>query len=223
MRLYELADELDVTVRELIDTLNAEYGMDLSSPKDGVNEDIAAKVRAEYLDQPLEEVQGDDEAAGSAGKIDEAFEHVKDFRGFSVLRTLGPDELELLLDHSTRVSLEEDEVLFEEGSSSSDSFYVVLEGQIGILRGNGDEKRSVNTMDREEIFGEFGLFTGEPRLAGARANRSSEVLEVPREALEALKRESPNRLSRLYQEIMDVMVRRVDALAQKSEKAQYWL
>lgn len=223
MRLYELADELDVTVRELINTLNDEYGMDLSGPKDGVNEEIAAEVRAAYLDKPLEEVRGDTSGEGSSGKIDEDFEHIKDFRGFSVLKTLGPDELDLLLEHSSRLSLEKGEVLFEEGDDGSEAFFVVLEGEIDILQDNGDEQESVNTMDREAIFGEFGLFTGEARLAGARANKNSEVLRVTREALEALKRESPDRLSGLYQEILDVMVRRVDALAQKSEKAQFWL
>jgi len=219
MRLYELADSLDVTVRELMEHLNEEYGMDLSGPKDGVNDEVAAQVRAHFGGEPVEGADDD----GGPGKIDEAFEHVKDFRGFSVLRTLGPDDLEILLEDCNRISLEEGEVLFEQGEEAAESLYIVLEGEIGIVKGDGDDVQSVNTMDRESFFGEFGLFTDEPRLAGARANQPTEVLEITRGALETLKQKSPDRLSGLYQEIMDVMVRRFDTFAQKAEKAQYWL
>lgn len=228
MEVYLLADELDIEVRQLMEVLNTEYNMQVSSPKDTVNQEITAKVRERYGDEstinradPSE--SSDDEEAGSGGILAEEFEHLQEFRGFSVLKVLGPDELELMLEHANRLTLDEDEILFEQDTGSSESFYVVIDGEVDILRKVSDEQKSVNTMHTEDFFGEYALFTDESHLATAKAKGETEILEVTREALDLLEQEYPDSLGDLYQEMLVVMARRLNAYAQKAEKAEFWL
>lgn len=227
MEVYLLADELDVEVRELMDLLNTEYNMQVSSPKDSVNQEITAKVRERLGDESVvnrsDPSESSEEQTGAGGILAEEFEHLQEFRGFSVLQALGPDQLELMLEHSNRLTLEEEEILFEQETGPSGSFYVVIEGEIDILREVSGEQKSVNTMHTEDFFGEYGLFTGEPHLATAKAKGESEILEVTRTALNILEEEYPDSLGDLYQEMLVVMARRLNAYAQKAEKAEFWL
>lgn len=131
--------------------------------------------------------------------------------------------LALLMEDAEIIELGPNDVLFEQGDSSGDYFFVVLSGQIDIQKLMRNEEETVTSMGTGEYFGEFGLFADRKRMAGAVASGTTEVLRIPRKSLGKLRAESPLALTSLYEKMFEKLAGRFEALAQKAEKTQFWL
>lgn len=77
------------------------------------------------------------------------------------------------------------EYLFREGEPA-DSFFVVVEGTVEILRRREECEVVLRHLGPGEAIGLFGLFSGQVRAACARAIGEALVLEIPCEALSQL-------------------------------------
>lgn len=107
-----------------------------------------------------------------------------------------------LANGSLKVSLPEGELLFVEGDPA-DSFYVVIEGAVEIIRRRDDREVALRHFGPGEPIGLFGLFSGQQRAASARAIGDVVLLEVPCDALQELVETDDalhDRLLRFYQE-----------------------
>ncbi|HET7762779.1 MAG TPA: MFS transporter [Phycicoccus sp.] len=93
-----------------------------------------------------------------------------------------PPAARLRLEHAARlVELPAGEVLVREGDPPG-SAYVVRRGRLEVLVAG----QRVREVGPGEVLGELALLTGEPRSATVRARRDTTVLELPRDALEAV-------------------------------------
>lgn len=97
-----------------------------------------------------------------------------------LIRDLPADEQARLAQQVQMVELAAGQVLFEEGDASGD-FYVVLDGQMEILKTAGAPEDSVvDVSGHGEILGEMGLFNrGHRRMATVRAAVPSHLLRIP--------------------------------------------
>jgi serine phosphatase RsbU (regulator of sigma subunit) len=97
-----------------------------------------------------------------------------------LIRDLPADEQARLAQQVQMVELAAGQVLFEEGDASGD-FYVVLDGQMEILKpAAAPEDAVVDVSGRGEILGEMGLFKrGHRRMATVKATVPSHLLRVP--------------------------------------------
>lgn len=86
--------------------------------------------------------------------------------------------LEALVKDARQAEIDAGAYLFREGESA-DSFYVVLEGAVEILRHRDEREVTLRRMGRGEAIGLVGLFSGQVRAACARAIGDAVVLEVP--------------------------------------------
>jgi len=88
------------------------------------------------------------------------------------------------------------ERVIEEGAEG-DSMFIVLRGSVhvSVLR-NGAQIR-LGGMRSGDCFGEMSLLTGEPRSATIRADGDCEVLEISKEIMGEVMRDSPQCLSQL--------------------------
>ncbi len=84
------------------------------------------------------------------------------------------------------LTLEKDEVLFEEGDPG-DAFYIVFNGAVQILKTRPDGSEEKLAVRRAgEGFGEMALLNDAPRSAGARAQEATQLMSVPREEFQHL-------------------------------------
>ena len=101
-------------------------------------------------------------------------------------------------------SLERGEVLIERGRPS-DSLFVVTFGLFNVIAAEG---RVVAQIGANQLIGEMGFFSGEPRLAKVAAARASEVLEIDRATFDRLCEKIPDLfravIRSLAQRLMDV-------------------
>jgi signal transduction histidine kinase len=106
-------------------------------------------------------------------------------------QSLTPEQVEALLPYGRELSLQTGELLFDE-RSVVDSFYVVLEGEVGISRLDGAEEIPLETHRAGEFTGGLAVLTGRTSIHRARAGTSSRVLEVDSETFRRVPVELPD-------------------------------
>jgi thioredoxin reductase (NADPH) len=105
--------------------------------------------------------------------------------GIGAYPRLSDAQIELLAEHGERRRVQAGEVLFREGDRAYD-FFVVLEGMVAIVAGQGDEERVIAVHGSGRFLGELSLLTGQPAFFTAVVREPGEVLEVPVERLRRL-------------------------------------
>src|SRR5689334_6853517 len=99
--------------------------------------------------------------------------------------TLTPAQIARIGAHGTRRSTTAGEILVERGARPS-PFFVVLEGEIHILRPAGDAEELIVSVGAGQFTGETNLITGRPALAQTRVGESGAVVQVDHDHLLAL-------------------------------------
>jgi NADH dehydrogenase len=97
-----------------------------------------------------------------------------------------PVQLNLGGGHGARQAhYEPGEVVFEEGDTG-DSLYMILAGQVQVIKRIGDEPQVIGTLGPGEYFGEMALLGRRPRSAGAQALTALDLLVLPGSDFSAL-------------------------------------
>ena len=104
---------------------------------------------------------------------------------------LTPEQVEALMPYGSELSLQTGDVLFDE-RSVVDSFYVVLDGEIGISRLDGAEEIPLETHGAGEFTGGLAVLTGRTSIHRARAGAPSLLLEVDSETFRRVAVELPD-------------------------------
>ena len=100
---------------------------------------------------------------------------------------LEDSQLRVLAERMEIVHLDEGASVFDEGDVG-DSWYLILSGEITIVRhgGNGSPSHTLASLERGDSFGEMALLEGTPRMASASAFSASRLGRLPRESFDAL-------------------------------------
>ena len=79
---------------------------------------------------------------------------------------------------SENLNLRTGEFVFREGETANYA-YVLVEGNVEIVKSTGDGYLTLTTIEKGAIFGEMALIDGQPRSAGARpsAGRRAAMLQ----------------------------------------------
>jgi small-conductance mechanosensitive channel len=88
------------------------------------------------------------------------------------------------------------ERVIEEGAKG-DSMFIMLQGTAHVSVSRNGTAIRLGVMRPGDCFGEMSLLTGEPRSATIRADGDCEVLEISKEAMAEVLRESPQYLTQL--------------------------
>jgi thioredoxin reductase (NADPH) len=99
--------------------------------------------------------------------------------------TLTAAQIAAIAAHGRRRATARGDVLFDEGDRVV-PFFVVVGGEIQILRSSGGTETVVATHRAGQFSGEANMITGRPALARARVSEPGEVIELERDELLAL-------------------------------------
>ena len=78
---------------------------------------------------------------------------------------------------SENLNLRTGEFVFREGETANYA-YVLVEGDVEIVKSTGDGYLTLTTIEKGAIFGEMALIDGQPRSAGARVSKDAVITEV---------------------------------------------
>lgn len=94
----------------------------------------------------------------------------------------------------TETDLARGDLLFHQDDPSA-AMYVVIEGKVAVATRASDGRESlVAVLETGGLFGELGLFDGEPRSADARALTDAKVVAIPYDTLREALRANPESL-----------------------------
>jgi CRP-like cAMP-binding protein len=105
-----------------------------------------------------------------------------------LLRSLPPEDMELVLEAVTPESFAQSEFIFRKGDAT-DGLYLIINGNVQIL--DQQDGSVMATLSAGESFGEMALLTGEPRYASARASTPVVLLKIDKSQFNSLIKVSP--------------------------------
>lgn len=93
---------------------------------------------------------------------------------------IGPHNLKLLAFSSRRIEFESGQVLIHQGKAGSDA-YVILEGKVDIVLGEGEQESILARKGQHELFGELSLLSDTVATATVRAASPVSALQIKKE------------------------------------------
>ncbi len=120
---------------------------------------------------------------------------------------LSRDELAHIVDIVEVQSFDDGGVVFAEGDPG-DAWYVVYDGEVEVLKGDGEKERAIAILGRRACFGEMAILDGSPRSASVRARGALTVLRFSRKDFTSLLRNDTLAAYKLVHQIALVLVSR---------------
>ncbi len=108
-----------------------------------------------------------------------------DLRSVELLSGLDDDAIDRLAATVSTCSFAQGDTLFNEGDPGNTA-YIVTSGEIEILKVSAEQTVRIAVSGPGIIVGEMSLLTGEPRNATARALVDTELVSIPKAALDVL-------------------------------------
>lgn len=96
-----------------------------------------------------------------------------------MFRELGEDERLAVIDSFTGMRVSAGEVIIRQNTPSP-GLFIILDGEVDIVRQDEDWEITIATLKSGDMFGEMGLVTDNPAVAGCVMTTSGHLLHLPR-------------------------------------------
>jgi CRP-like cAMP-binding protein len=113
---------------------------------------------------------------------------LKQLSNVELLRSMPPQDMELVLEAVKPASFHANEFIFRKGDAA-DGLYLIVHGEVQIL--DQQEGNVMATLTAGESFGEMALLTGEPRYASARSSTAVTLWKIDKSEFNSLIKVSP--------------------------------
>jgi signal transduction histidine kinase len=123
------------------------------------------------------------------------------FRQVPLFADLADDDLARICAEAQDVRLAPGDVLFREGDPG-DRAFVVTAGQVEVLRDTDRREVLLAVRGEGEVIGEMALLQEEPRSATVRARTATDLISIPKAALDDLLQTSPSASRSVFQTLL---------------------
>ena len=141
------------------------------------------------------------------------------FRHAPLLAGLGDDDLARICREAQDVRLEPGDVLFREGDHG-DRAFIVTAGQVEILKKAERREVLLALRGEGEVIGEMALLQEEPRSATVRARTRTDLVSIPKAALDDLLETSPSAARSVFHTLVRRMREDQDQLRHQERMVQ---
>ena len=146
-------------------------------------------------------------------------QEVELIRQFPIFSKIQPAMQKLLCFSSDRLTYEEGQLMFRAGDPP-DSAYIVMEGEVDITVPTPKGPLLVNTLARNDVIGEIGIFGDVPRTATAQARTRVEVLRISRDVFVNVIRGNPDAAIALIRILADRLAKTTAQLRKMAAEAR---
>jgi len=142
-----------------------------------------------------------------------------------LFKKLGIDAMKSLVAQMSYLEKQPGEVIVRQGEVGG-SLFVIIRGEVSIIRETQGQRMFVATLKDGEFFGEMALLTDTPRVASVEAATTVEMFEVSRDTLRRLIQEFPQvvpvLIGFLKDRLLEIFVKTSDLLRPVPE-AKRWV
>ena len=144
-------------------------------------------------------------------------------RHHALARKLSPEELVLLAEHARIIGYLPNAYVFHENQPRR-AFGVILNGRIQVQKGQLSDPRVLYVLGAGESFGEGSLLDDYPHSTSGLVLEPTEVVEIPREAIDRITAQHPGLYARLVAVAAQVIASRLRAAnAHLAGRSDYYL
>ena len=104
---------------------------------------------------------------------------------YSVFRDLPERDASTLAAQLNTLEIEPGAVIVRQGAPA-DKFFIIIDGEVEILREDDGQQRTLATLKRGQFFGEMAILRNSPRMATARAVGPTTLFAMERDAFQDL-------------------------------------
>lgn len=127
------------------------------------------------------------EGASGAEGSDQAlgFDYRRDLV-YSVFHDLPPGEVSATIGANLQIVQAEPGTVIVRQGAPADKFFIVVDGEVEVIREDGGERRSVAHLERGQFFGEMAILRDMPRTATVQAVTATTLFAMERDAFRSL-------------------------------------
>ncbi|MGD9561014.1 MAG: cyclic nucleotide-binding domain-containing protein [Pyrinomonadaceae bacterium] len=141
---------------------------------------FAFPTRTVYMEQAAPEQTLDDYLNATVNRLS----------GIPIFAPLSEEEIDRLARSSKARVYAPGEAIVRHGREGN-SMFVITRGSVDVQIDQGNQTRTINTLNESDYFGEMSLLTGEPRTATVVAAEESEVVQISKSALKPIFEANP--------------------------------
>jgi CRP-like cAMP-binding protein len=130
----------------------------------------------------------DNAAGGTDGGREPGVDFHRDLV-FSIFHDLPPHEVETVEGQLRTVQLAAGDVVVRQGTPA-DKFFIIVEGEVEVIREDEGKTRLLATLGRGQFFGEIAILRDTPRMATVRALKPTTLFAMERDVFRSLVAES---------------------------------
>ncbi len=176
--------------------------------------------------QDIEEVGGPANTGDAPQKAGATAKNQPETTPPGLFKKLGIDAMKSLVAQMSYLEKQPGEVIVRQGDVGG-SLFVIIRGQVNIIRETGGQRMHVATLDDGEFFGEMALLTDTPRVASVEAVTTVEMFELSRDTLRRLIQEFPQvvpvLIGFLKDRLLEIFVKTSDLLRPVPEAKRWTL
>jgi len=143
-------------------------------------------------------------------------------KDISVFSSLNDDEIQVVADICKSQTVEENELVFEEGAQG-DNLFVVASGCIRIFtRITDNVDKTLITLRKDGLFGELAVISEDYRSASAKALEKTELISINKNDFEKLLEEHPPAGKKILNVFVKIVADRLKNTTQLYRQAVDW-
>jgi uncharacterized protein YhbP (UPF0306 family) len=104
---------------------------------------------------------------------------------YSVFRELPPQDVDTVQASLQTMTYDEGDVIVRQGAPA-DKFFIIIDGEVDVVREEGGERHELATLRRGQFFGEMAILRDSPRMATVTAKAPTTVFAMERDAFRGL-------------------------------------
>ncbi|MBA3365949.1 MAG: cyclic nucleotide-binding domain-containing protein [Actinobacteria bacterium] len=104
---------------------------------------------------------------------------------YSVFRDLPEQGVETVEAHLRTVQVGDGDVVVRQGAPA-DKFFIIVDGEVEVVREDDGETRSIATLGQGQFFGEMAILRDTPRMATVRAVKPTTLFSMERDVFRSL-------------------------------------
>ncbi len=148
---------------------------------------------------------------------------IQNLSNLELLRGLDSEPLIYMAEQGRVLDFFNGDVLFEEGETTAHTLYFVLSGTVAVVKAMRNSERDLAILKPGDYFGEFALFSNEPRQAKIEFREQSRLFELSDEVLDKMKEQYPLALIKFYENMFAQVAKRFKQMSVKAEKSTFWI
>jgi nitroimidazol reductase NimA-like FMN-containing flavoprotein (pyridoxamine 5'-phosphate oxidase superfamily)/quercetin dioxygenase-like cupin family protein len=104
---------------------------------------------------------------------------------YSVFRELPPQDVDTVQANLQTMTYDAGDVIVRQGAPA-DKFFIIIDGEVEVVREEGGEQHELATLSRGQFFGEMAILRDAPRMATVTAKSPTTVFAMERDAFRGL-------------------------------------